>query len=140
MSTNHPHYNLDKLDNDLRKLAEDHKLVGPCFIGQGLSESVGSDCYGYYITTKVSIDKLYNGRVVKSKVVYGIARASEVMHGSWVEGDMDCSIDLKTASPSQWITQYGKSWYFCDINGNRYPGMKCHYGWNGAFASRDPSF
>ena len=49
MKENHPHYNLDKLDSELQKLAAENKLTGPCFVGQGLSKQVGSDCYGYYI-------------------------------------------------------------------------------------------
>lgn len=126
------HYNLDKIDAGLKMLAENHKLPGPCFVGQGLSEQVGSDCYSHYIVANKDIGNY--------KFIWGIARGNEVMHGSWVEGDMDCSIDMATAKPEQWITKYGKHWYFCDENGKRYPGSKCKYGWNGAFASRDPSF
>ena len=134
------HYKLDEIDPELRKIAEDRKLTGPCFIGQGLTERVGSDCYGYYITSEVKTETVCNGKVVKCKVVYGIARANQVMHGSWTEGDMDCSLDWNDYNVCYWITKYGKSWYFCDVNGNRFKGGKCKFGWNGAYGYQDPSF
>ena len=130
-STNHLHYNLDTLNPELKTLAESHKLAGPCFIGQGLSKCVGFDCYGYYVVAS---------KKVRSKTIWGIARANQVMHGDWTEGDMDCSIDMSNAKPDSWITKYGKCWYFCDANGNRCAGSKCYYDWNGAHAYRDPSF
>lgn len=124
------HYNLDTIEPNLKQLAENYKLSGPCFVGQGLSEQVGSDCYGHYVVASKNIS---------NKTIWGIARANEVMHGSWVEGDMDCSIDMATTKPSQWITKYGKHWYFCDENGKRQNGWKCRYSWNGAHSYRDPS-
>ena len=130
-SINHLHYNLDTLDPELKTLAESHKLAGPCFIGQGLTRQVGSDCYGRYIVDK---------KLIKNKLIFGIAEAKSVMHGDWYEGDMDCSIDMTTAIPTMWITKYGKNWYFCDSNGKRRTGSKCHYDWNGAHAYQDPSF
>ena len=36
MNQNVRHYNLEKLDSELQKLAARNKLVGPCFVGQGL--------------------------------------------------------------------------------------------------------
>lgn len=140
MTTNIRHYKLDEIDPEIRKLAEAGKLTGPCFIGQGLTYSVGSDCYGRYITTEIKNEIVRNGKVIKSKVVYGIAHAKQVMHGDWTEGDMDCSLDWNDYHVVEWITKYGKHWYFCDVNGNRYKGDKCRYGWNGAYGYQDPSF
>lgn len=56
MSTNIRHYKLDEIDPELRKLAEAGKLTGPCFIGQGLSKQIGSDCYGRYITSEIKTE------------------------------------------------------------------------------------
>lgn len=131
MTTNIKHYNTENLSPELQKQVEERKLTGPCFIGQGLSEHVGSDCYGHYIVAS---------KKVGSKTIWGIARANQVMHGSWTEGDMDCSIDMSNAKPDSWITKYGKHWYFCDSNGKRYIGRKCSYHWNGAYGYQDPSF
>lgn len=131
MTTNIKHYNTESLSPELQKQVEDEKLAGPCFIGQGLSKRVGSDCYGYYVVAS---------KKVGSKTIWGIARANQVMHGDWTEGDMDCSIDMSNAEPYAWITKYGKRWYFCDANGKRYAGEKCFYHWNGAFGYQDPNF
>ena len=133
MKENHPHYNLDKLDSELQKLAAENKLTGPCFVGQGLSKQVGSDCYGYYI-----VNGKWYGK--NNRFVWGIASAKQVMHSDWTEGTMDCSIDMSNAKPDSWITKYGKHWYFCDANGKRYAGRKCSYYWNGAYGYQDPSF
>ena len=133
MKQNVRHYNLEKLDSELQKLAARNKLVGPCFVGQGLSKRDGSDCYGYYIVSGKWLVK-------NSRFVWGIASANQVMHSDWTEGTMDCSIDIDTAQPTSWITSYGKSWYFCDANGKRFNGMKCCFRWNGAYAFQDPNF
>lgn len=129
---NHSHYNLEDQTQEIQDLAKAGKLTGPMFIGQGCTQSVGSDCYGAYITAKKQIGK---------KTIFGLVQADVVMHGHWSEGDQDCSMpEGRRALPSQWITKYGKNWYYCDTNGKRFPGDKCKYRFNGAYAYRDPSF
>ena len=124
------HYNVEKLSPELQAAVANNKLTGPCFIGQGLNKYSGSDCYGYYIVAE---------KKLKTKHIWGIASALTRFHGAWQDGDMDCSIDIDHAIPDQWITSYGKHWYFCDKNGNRFIGLKCQFGWNGAYAYRDPN-
>lgn len=131
MSNNYPHYNVDKLEPKLKVLVESRKLTEPCFIGQGLSNRVGSDCYGFYIVDKRQFDK---------HIIWGITHAKQVMHGDWTEGDMDCSIDIDNATPTSWIMKWRGKWWFCDELGNRYINEKCKFGWNGAYGYRDPSF
>ena len=131
-TVNHPHYFPKDLDPAIKELAEAHKLNEPRFVGQGLCKSVGSDCYGYYITEIKDIGR--------NKRIFGIVSADTVMHGSsWVEGDMDCSMPADK-TPTRWICKYGKSWYFCDKDGKRFPGKKCRYSFRGCHAFRDPSF
>ena len=138
----HSHYNLDTLPADLHDAVMKAELKGPAFIGQGLTTRVGSDSYGSYIVAK---------RMVGRKTIWGIAYAKSVMRGHWTEGDMDCSIDLATAQPTKWIVARGTwrrrgkdtgitKWWFCDENGKRFPGSVAKFGWNGAYAYRDPSF
>lgn len=129
-SVNHPHYNLSDQSEEIQELAELRKLTEPMFIGQGCTKSVGSDSYGAYITAKKRIGK---------KTIFGLVRADMVMHGDWTEGTEDCSMPKNTI-PSKWITKYGKQWYYCDANGKRFPGAKCEYRFNGAYAYRDPNF
>ncbi len=137
MSENIAHYNLDTIPAGIKELAETRKLVGPTFVGQGLSRRVGSDCYGSYIVASKKIGK---------KTIWGIASAKQIMHSDWTEGSEDCSIDMATAQPGCWITAYGKGiaghpkWWLCDENGKRYNGARAYYSWNGAYAYRDPSF
>lgn len=127
---NHPHYNLEDQTQEIQCLANSHKLTEPLFVGQGCSQSVGSDCYGRYITAKKQIGK---------KTIFGLVDADTTMHGHWTEGDMDCSMP-EDKTPERWITKYGKSWYFCFEDGTRILGFKCTYRFNGAYAYRDPSF
>ena len=98
--------------------------------------------YGYYIVATKQIG---------NKTIYGITGANAIMHGDWTEGDMDCSINIDTAKPTQWIIargkihRYGKTidapqYWYCDANGVRFPGRKASFGWNGAYAYQDPSF
>lgn len=132
------HYNLDKLSPELRKIAETGKLPWPCFVGQGCSCSIGSDCYGYYVT--------YVSKTAKGKPLIGLTRANEKMRTCWEEGSMDCSIDIDKAEPQTWITTFGKTktgapkWWFCDKDGMRFNGQRCRYSWNGAHGYRSPSF
>lgn len=137
MSENHPHYNVESLSNELKTLVNEHKLTGPRFVGQGLSKRVGSDSYGYYICS-IAMAK-------NKKPVYGICSASTKMHGTWEEGDEDCTMP-ENAVPSSWITTYGKTktglpkWWYCNSNGVRYTGEHASFSWNGAYAYKDPSF
>lgn len=138
-SVNIPHYNVETLSPSTQKMVKEGKLLGPEFVGQGCTHGCGSDRYGYYI--------LEIKTTAKGKPLIGLAQAKTVMHGEWTEGTEDCSIDLATAKPTAWITPFGNNvrtgrpqWYFCDKDGNRFKGEKCHYGFNGAYAYRDPSF
>lgn len=142
-SVNHPHYlptNLTKHElKILQRKIDAGELDGPMFVGQGLSYGIGSDCYGYYITAMKKVGR---------KVVWGITRAKTEVHVHWTEGTEDCSIDMETAVPTEWIVARGKwpktgrpKWWYCDENGNRFlPGRKARFRWNGAHSYRDPSF
>ena len=142
MSVNNPHYLVDQQSAEIQQLVATNQLKGPMFVGQGLSQPVGSDCYGYYI---VATKKIGN------KTIFGITGANAIMHSDWTAGDMDCSINIDTAKPTQWIIargkihRYGKTidapqYWYCDANGVRFPGRKASFGWNGAYAYQDPSF
>ena len=122
------HYNIPK---SLKTAAESHKLTGPCFIGQGCSYGVGSDCYGFYVT---DLKTLGNGRIVA-----GLVPAHSEMAGAWEEGTMICTMP-KDKTPTEWVTKFRGKWWFCSKDGDRYLGDKCRYRWNGAFAYRDPHF
>ena len=135
---NYSHYNLDKQEPFIQQLANEDKLTQPCFIGQGCTKRIGSDCYGYYIVAKKHVGR---------KVIWGIANANSVFGpGGWTDGNMYCSIDMSTAQPQHWIVAWGRTktgepkWWFCDENGKRCHGALCRYGWNGAYAYQDPSF
>ncbi len=138
MSENISHYNVEQQTPEIQQLVAECHLSGPTFIGQGLSKRVGSDSYGYYIVAQRHFGKT---------CIWGIAHARQVMHGHWAEGDEDCSIDMATAKPVEWITSYGKwkrtgrpKWWYCDEEGFRKKGQHACFGWNGAYAYRDPSF
>lgn len=131
-SVNHPHYNLSHQTKEIQDLANSKKLNEPMFIGQGCTKYVGSDRYGAYITAKRQLGK---------KVIFGLVQADTVMHGDWTDGTKDCSMPSgRNALPSKWIIKYGKQWYYCDVYGKRFPGAKCEYNFNGAYAFRDPNF
>ena len=137
MSENHPHYNVETLSDELKALVNERKLTGPEFIGQGLSKRVGSDTYGYYICS-IAMGK-------NKKPICGICSAVTKFHGTWAEGDEDCTMP-GNAVPSIWRTTYGKTksglpkWWQCDSNGIRRAGARVSFSWNGAYSYKDPSF
>lgn len=142
MTTNTLHYNVEAQPDEVKQIITNGKLTVPMFVGQGMTRSCGSDCYGAYVVAKKTVGK---------KIVWGCAYANEVMHGDWTEGYMDCSIDIDHATPAFWITQSGfwknrdgsrgrAKYYYCDEFGKKHNGMKCEYSFNGARGYRDPSF
>ena len=127
------HYNVEKLSAELQAAVANNKLTGPCFIGQGCSEGNGADAWGSYI---VEIRTSKTG-----KPIIGLVRADMVMHSSWVDETMDCSMP-KDKTPTQWITVSGKyksgapKWWWCDKDGHKFNGMKCRLSFNGAYGHR----
>lgn len=121
---------------ELKIIAEAHGFNGPVFEGQGISKRVGSDCYGYYITSLKKKGK---------KTVAGIVPADDKFITSWTDGSMECSMP-KSKKPSEWICNSGKlkdgspKWWYCDKNGKKFNGKKAGFSFNGAISYRDPSF
>lgn len=139
----HSHYFPKENAEELKMVAEASGFTGPSFVGQGLSKSVGSDCYGYYI---VSLKKLRNG-----KTLVGICSAKTQMHSTWEEGSEDCALPGDGDDPSEvkadcWIINSGKNkngspkWYYCNELGKKFNGQHAYFRWNGSSAYRDPSF
>lgn len=138
------HYFPNEKRSELQAIAAANAFTGPSFVGQGLTRSVGSDSYGYFI---VSIEKAKNG-----KPIVGIVSAEQTMIGSWEEGDEDCklpngAVDPAAVQATTWITISGKwkrtgepKWWYCDKNGKKFNGQHAHFRWNGARGYRDPCF
>lgn len=108
---------------------ENHEYEKMLFVGQGLAESVGSDCYGYYIS------KVFNEKFI------AIVRATCSFIYGWADGSMNCSRPENWQDESRWIflKKYGKSWYFADTTGKRFR-KATGFSFAGANAYQDPSF
>lgn len=125
-----------ELEYNLDKSAFNKKLIGPQFIGQGCSRSVGSDCYGYYIVEKKQIGK---------KTIWGITCAKDHIETCWEDGTMVCDGPVSWKA-DEWIIAWGKmpsgkpKWWYCDSEGNRFAGQRCGLHFAGAHSYRDPSF
>ena len=138
------HYFPEDRREELTVIADANAFTGPAFVGQGLTKSVGSDSYGYFV---VSIEKARSG-----KPIVGIVDADQKMIGSWEEGDEDCTLPGNASDPSKvnataWITISGKwkrtgapKWWVCDRNGKKFNGKHACFSWNGAHGYLDPSF
>lgn len=118
---------------EYKQLVESHALPGPCFIGQGWSHQVGSDCYGGYVT--------FIGKNSDGKPYYGLVSADSQFDKCWEDGHQTCVMP-EDRTPEEYIVKFRGSWWKCDKNGDRYLGShnKVHYSWNGAVAYQDPSF
>lgn len=138
------HYFLENQSEEIKNKAIEHKFTGPEFVGQGCTQRVGSDSYGYYV---VHI-------VVPGKIV-GLAYAESKFITSWTDGHMSCSIKFDEVLKSFikygdkpnldfiYIQKYGKKWYWCNVIDDkiiRSCGNCAYLSWNGAFSYRDPSF
>jgi hypothetical protein len=146
----HRHYNLEKQDPKIQQFAKEYKLPCPCFIGQGCSKSVGSDIYGFYVT---SLSKTKSG-----KPIVGLTSAKTKFAKSWADGDEECSLDIEHAKPECYLTTFGHyamtgndKWWLAAKDGTRLTSknyMKLGYNrhgivqlsWNGCSSYRDPSF
>lgn len=124
------HYDIPKA---LEAEAKAYKLTGPCFIGQGWSEQVGSDCYGGYVT--------FIGTNAEGKPFYGLVSADTEFTKCWEDGSQTCTMP-KDRTPEMYVVQFRGNWWKCNDKGERYLGshMKVRYSWNGAHSYRDPSF
>ena len=138
------HYFLENQTEDVRKRALEGKLIGPEFVGQGCTHSVGSDSYGYYVA-----------EILKSGRLVALVAADEKFEKSWTDGSMvsvmptDVVVKHAVFEPGRlcrnydYIMKYGKSWYWCDIvDGKikRRNGSHARLSWNGVYGYRDPSF
>ena len=124
------HYDIPK---ELEAEVAARKLEGPCFIGQGWSHQVGSDCYGGYVT--------FIGTNADGKPYYGLVGADSHFEKCWEDGHQTCVMP-KDKTPEEYVVQFRGRWWKCNDKGDRYLGshMKVSYSWNGAFAYQDPSF
>lgn len=128
------------MEQKLRYVADskgfNESLTGPTFVGQGISRSVGSDCYGYFITAEKKIG---------NKTIWGLTSSDDSYIKNCEDGTMKCGwpglnrVDM-------WITSYGKDkrtgrpkWWECDENGKRFNGRRMLFSWKGAYSYRDPS-
>jgi hypothetical protein len=140
------HYFIDQQPENIKKCINNKTLTGPEFIGQGCTERVGSDTYGYYVA-----------EILKPNKIVALIAADAEYIKSWYDGSMECSLPTdkllkyNIANPNKlnknfyYIMRYGKNWYWCDIdiiNSKiiRRHGAHATLSWNGAFSYRDPSF
>lgn len=137
------HYFLENQPEGARKRANEKKLSGPEFVGQGCTYRSGSDLFGYYVA-----------EILKPNRLVALVQSDDEWVTSWMDGDMTCSMPadaiIKSAAagpaPSRefdYIMRYGKKWYWCDvIDGKIVKRRGDHVGlsWNGAFSYRDSSF
>ena len=121
------------IPEEYKQLAKDGKLEGPCFIGQGWSHQVGSDCYGGYVT--------FIGKNSAGKLYYGLVNADSHYDKCWEDGGQTCVMP-KDMTPDTYVIKFRNWWWKCDQNGNRCMGNhnRICYCWNGAYAYQDPSF
>jgi len=131
---NMEHYNLESQSLTIRRLAAEGKLKGPKFIGQGATRSIGSDCYGYYVSY-----------ISEDKKTCSLKPADAAFTKCWEDGNQTCTMPAKTNPDSLvWLKLYGGSWYAAkplpDGSVQRLKGCKCHFSWNGAYGYQDPSF
>lgn len=124
------HYDIPE---EYKQQVKDRKLEGPCFIGQGWSEHVGSDCYGGYVT--------FIGTNADGKLFYGLVSADTEFTKCWEDGSQTCTMP-KDRTPKEYVVQFRGSWWKCNDKGDRFMGSynKVRYSWNGAHAYQDPSF
>jgi len=127
------HYWLDKQTLEIQEKARNGKLTGPEFIGQGCSEGVGSDCYGYYITW-----------ISEDRKTIGLVCADTSFEKDWTDGTQVCKMPERRLT-DEWAVKYGKKWYHASFDTNimrpvRMKGAKWRLRFNGAFSYRDPSF
>ena len=139
------HCFLENQSDTVKAVAKAGKLAGPEFVGQGCTQRVGSDSYGYYVA-----EILKPGRLV------ALVRAEDEFVNGWAAGDMTCSMPtdvmVKQAAIGgnaaskyfDYVEKYGKKWYWCDVDPYgkiiRRRGNHAWLSWNGAFSYRDPSF
>lgn len=139
------HYFLENQRPDIVDAAKAGNLKGPEFVGQGCTQSVGSDSYGYYVAEILEPGKL----------VALVAAESEYIV-SWADGGMRCSMPvdaviretvsngMKPSRVFEYIKKYGGKWYWCHVSADgkikRRNGAHAWLGWNGAYSYRDPSF
>ena len=109
---------------------ENKKAEDKIFVGQGVTHSVGSDSYGYYIV-KVFSDKFIALVSADSKYIVG-----------WQDGSMECTRPDNWQDENTWqyFKKYGKKWYHANAKGKRALGMDIKLNFYGANAYRDPSF
>jgi len=138
------HYFLENQSEEIRQKAEKREFTGPEFVGQGCTQQVGSDSYGYFVI-----------EIIKPGRLAGLVRADSAFIGSWTEGSMtsklpaDAVFKTMASEPAgphsefDYIGRYGKNWYWCDvIDGKirRRRGSHARLSFNGAYSYRDPSF
>ena len=100
------------------------------FVGQGVTELVGSDKYGYYVA-----------KVFNNKFIALVPADSKFIHG-WQDGSMECTRPDNWQDENTWqyFKKYGKKWYRANAKGKRVLGMDIRLNFYGANAYMDPSF
>ena len=109
---------------------ENRKAEDKIFVGQGVTETVGSDAYGYYIA-----------KVFNNKFIALVSADSKYITG-WQDGSMVCTRPDNWQNKKTWqyLKKYGKKWYYANAEGKRFPGRDIRIHFYGAHAYRDPSF
>jgi hypothetical protein len=109
---------------------ENRKAEDKIFVGQGVTESVGSDSYGYYVA------EVFNNKFIA--LVYADTKFIK----GWQDGSMECTRPDNWQDKKTWkyFKKYGKKWYYANAEGKRFPGRNIRIHFYGAHAYRDPSF
>jgi hypothetical protein len=109
---------------------ENRKAEDKIFVGQGVTQPVGSDSYGYYVA-----------EVFNNKFIALVSADSRFING-WQDGSMECTRPEDWQNKKTWcyFKKYGKKWYYANAEGKRSPGIAIKMHFYGAHAYRDPSF
>lgn len=109
---------------------ENRKAEDKIFVGQGVTNPVGSDSYGYYVA-----------EVFNNKFIALVSADTKFITG-WQDGSMECTRPDNWQDKKTWqyFKKYGKKWYYANAEGKRFPGRCIRIHFYGAHAYRDPSF
>ena len=138
------HYFLENQPEYIKTAAQNYKLIGPEFVGQGCTEQCGSDSYGYYI-----VDILIPRKLV------ALVPAKSNFTVSYPDGHMTSEMPMDQILQNtvkygnnicpdyDYIQRWGKKWYRCEIIHGQITRIKrssIRLYWNGAHSYRDPHF
>ena len=109
---------------------ENGKAEDKIFVGQGVTHSVGSDSYGYYVA------KVFNNKFI------ALVSSKSNYITEWYAGNMEStrSDNWQDKNILHYFKKYGKKWYYANAEGKRDLGASIGLCFYGAHDYRDPSF